>query len=100
MDRSGRLVQPGRREVPGEGNVIAQNRGNGIHIGNIGTYLGQPGTLPSIGNVVQGNLIGTDVSGTIPLGNTNYAGVSVAEGAMSTLIGGSDPAARMSSPPT
>ena len=42
---------------------------------------------PATGNVVQGNYIGTDVTGTAPLANLSY-GVSVSFGASANLIGG------------
>jgi hypothetical protein len=50
--------------APGAGNVIAGNQGPGVIIGN----------STSVGNVVQGNFIGTDVTGILHLGNTD-AGV-------------------------
>jgi titin len=61
--------------VVGAGNVISGNLNAGIQ------FFGA-----SSGNVVQGNFIGTDVSGTQPLGNT-YAGVAVS-GASNNTIGG------------
>ena len=42
---------------------------------------------PSTGNLVQGNFIGTDVSGTSPLGNANH-GVIIQVGASANMIGG------------
>ena len=42
---------------------------------------------PSTGNLVQGNFIGTDVSGTSPLGNANH-GVIIQVGASANTIGG------------
>jgi parallel beta-helix repeat protein len=70
----------------GAGNVVIQNTGNGIKIagGN------EPSLLPADANVVQGNFIGTDASGTNSLGN-NESGVlidgTLAE-ASTNLIGG------------
>jgi titin len=49
-----------------------------------GVYLSDPGTS---NNVIQGNHIGTDISGTAPMGN-NGVGVVVGSGAASNLIGG------------
>jgi hypothetical protein len=59
----------------GAGNVISGNGTNGLAI------------IAATGNVAQGNLIGTDASGTLARGNgTN--GVILRLGATSTLIGG------------
>ena len=58
----------------GEGNVISGNPLFGISIDG------------SVGNVVQGNLIGLDVSGSQAVGN-NY-GITVQAGATGNLIGG------------
>jgi hypothetical protein len=62
-------------------NVIAGNRGSGI--GLVGSS--------SNGNVVQGNLVGTDVTGSVALGNL-YGGVGIF-GASNNRIGGTTPAA-------
>ncbi len=61
----------------GAGNVISDNGECGIWISDAGTT----------GVVVQQNLIGTDVTGTKPLGNT-YSGVGIAGGAANNTIGG------------
>jgi hypothetical protein len=69
--------------VPGAGNLISGNGGEGLVI--------QGGSS----NTVQGNLIGTDVGGTAPLGNAFY-GVSVEFGfqiPMGNLIGGTNASA-------
>jgi hypothetical protein len=65
--------------TPGARNLISGNVGPGISF--------QGGT----GNVVQGNLIGTDVSGTLALGNTDR-GVNV--NGSNNLIGGTTVDAR------
>jgi Concanavalin A-like lectin/glucanases superfamily/PKD domain/Matrixin len=49
-------------------NVISANGGNGIFLTNATNFYGYTG--PSAGNVVQGNLIGTDFTGSARLGNT------------------------------
>ena len=70
----------------GAGNVIIQNTGNGIAVaGSNG-----PSFFPADANVVQGNFIGTDATGTNNLGNSQ-SGVlidgTLAE-ASTNLIGG------------
>ncbi|UCF31628.1 MAG: right-handed parallel beta-helix repeat-containing protein [bacterium] len=62
---------------PGTGNVISGNGDRGIRL------------LSTSGNVVQGNLIGTDPSGTADLGNSAW-GVHL-EGAFGNVIGGQNP---------
>jgi hypothetical protein len=62
-------------------NVISANVNHGIYIVTAAQQL-----PPSEGNQVLGNYIGTDVTGTVPLGNTG-AGVSV-NGASRNTIGG------------
>jgi len=63
--------------TPGARNVISGNDG--------GVTLADPGTT---GNVIQGNYIGTDASGTVAVGN--QTGVGLAAG---TTIGGTAPGA-------
>jgi hypothetical protein len=63
--------------VSGSGNVISGNGQDGVHIIDSGTT----------GNVVEGNFIGTDVSGSQRLGNA-ASGVAVFAGASDNLIGG------------
>ncbi|HXK09782.1 MAG TPA: hypothetical protein VMT70_09075, partial [Vicinamibacteria bacterium] len=61
----------------GAGNVISGNNLLGVEISDAGTT----------GNLVQGNRIGTDVSGTLNRGNTSY-GVRLRLGATGNSIGG------------
>lgn len=64
-------------------NVISGNASEGLR-------LSDPGTS---GNVVQRNLIGTDVTGASAVPN-NFAGVTLFNGATSNLVGGTLAAAR------
>jgi titin len=68
--------------IAGAGNIISGSGENGIYI------FGSAAT----GNVVQGNLIGTDVTGTVDLGNLQD-GVRIDSGS-NNIIGGTTPAAR------
>jgi len=56
--------------TPAARNVISGNAGRGIIVSN---SLGNPGVT---GNVIEGNFLGTDVTGTLPLGNGEF-GVEV-----------------------
>jgi hypothetical protein len=67
--------------VPGARNVISGNNNHGISFG------------ATSGNLVQGNLIGTDVSGTIDLGNSQM-GVQVTTASANNTFGGTTPEAR------
>jgi CSLREA domain-containing protein len=63
--------------APGAGNVISANTGDGVHLeGDLTTS-----------NLVQGNFIGTDATGTAALGNAG-AGVSIGRAASNNTIGG------------
>lgn len=68
----------------GAGNLISGNNGDGIEIFT---------ALTSTGNKVQGNFIGTNVSGKSALGNRDY-GVEIQEGVSNNLIGGVETGAR------
>jgi hypothetical protein len=74
-------------ETPGAGNVISANA-MGIHIVEQDTDR----------NRILGNLIGTDSSGTKPLGNQGQPGIgdgiNIGYGASHTIIGGEMPGAR------
>jgi titin len=65
---------------PGAGNLISGNKGDGIQLNNSAFNI-----------VIQGNLIGTDITGTLALGNAT--GVHIAYGP-NNLIGGTTAAAR------
>ena len=70
----------------GAGNLISGNMSTGI---TIGTDV-DPGAT---GNLVQGNYIGTDVTGSFALGNSNN-GVNICCDATDNTIGGTGPGAR------
>jgi titin len=65
------------------GNLISGNAANGVVIEGDGTAQ----------DIVQGNYIGTDISGTVAISNTN-AGVYIADRASYNLIGGDEPGER------
>ncbi|MBZ5621759.1 MAG: right-handed parallel beta-helix repeat-containing protein, partial [Acidobacteriia bacterium] len=67
----------------GEGNVISRNGLQGVYIEGAGAD----------GNVVIGNLLGTDSSGTAAAGNL-HSGASVDDGARGNRIGGTTPGER------
>jgi titin len=69
--------------VSGSGNVISAN-------GNRGVYIANPGTTA---NLVAGNDIGTDSTGSHPLGNHDE-GVGIYSGASNNTIGGTTATAR------
>ena len=66
-----------------ERNVISGNGGTGI-------IIWQPGTAH---NLVAGNYIGTDKTGSVALGNTGH-GIDIFNGAQSNTIGGTSAASR------
>lgn len=69
----------------GTGNVVAGNTHNGIGIGGVsGPTSGQNTAF----NIVQGNIIGTDPSGTRTGFGNLLPGVAIAQGAHDNLIGG------------
>jgi titin len=68
------------------GNLISGNEAAGIGLFGEGTE----------GNQIQGNFIGTDITGMSPLGNgisDGLPGVRIGEGAAGNLIGGTEPGA-------
>ena len=62
---------------PGAGNIISGNTYQGVQLAEAATS-----------NFVQGNYIGTDATGTQPLGNGRY-GVRISNGGSHNLVGGS-----------
>ena len=67
----------------GAGNIISGNGDIGIKIRDLG----------SDANVIQGNLIGTDVTGNVALANTTH-GIRISTDAAGNIVGGTDPSAR------
>ncbi len=65
--------------VPGAGNVISGNAGDGV-------YLSTDGTAVGTGNTIQGNYIGVAADGTTPLGNGQH-GIEIGQGS-GNVIGG------------
>lgn len=63
-------------------NIISGNNGDGIEVNG----------STSTGNLIQGNYVGTEVSGTQSLANSGIAGINVS--GSSTIIGGNTPASR------
>jgi hypothetical protein len=66
--------------LAGAGNLISGNASDGVFLGNYGSG-------GAFNNQVQDNYIGTDVTGTIALGNLDV-GVKLQDGASNNLIGG------------
>ncbi len=69
--------------TPGAGNLISGNTGRGVRIEGAG----------ATGNVVAGNYIGTNATGTAALANGSH-GVHLFDGASNNLIGGVSAGAR------
>ncbi len=99
--------------TPGDGNVIALGPWSSAFVGNNTPVSGFPfdadaidvisyggGTNVSAGSVIEGNLIGTDVTGTVALGNPNWgiglinvSGIQIggtAAGAGNVIAGGGE----------
>jgi hypothetical protein len=74
--------------TPEARNICSGNLSHGVHIASVHTDF-TPAT-PTSFNVVQGNYIGTDVTGAAPLGNTQ-PGVFFYSGASENLLGGTGP---------
>ena len=62
-------------------NIISGNEGSGISIEAISRFVG----LGANNNVVQGNFIGTDISGVAELGNTSQ-GIAVINAPSTTIV--------------
>jgi parallel beta-helix repeat protein len=60
--------------APGSGNLISGNDLAGIALGN------------SPGNTIQGNYIGTDVTGNVALGNSGFSGINVGDSANNLIL--------------
>ncbi|HEY3026764.1 MAG TPA: Ig-like domain-containing protein, partial [Pyrinomonadaceae bacterium] len=101
------IIQGNYIGVNATGGAFTGNGGLAIFVGSSGTVIG--GTTPASRNVisghsigiglntaasttVQGNFIGTDAAGVVPLGNSNI-GLSIANSCNNSLIGGTSPGA-------
>jgi hypothetical protein len=73
-------------QTPGAGNLISGNGADGISI--TGTVIDVQSGSPEP-NIVEGNLIGTDVTGAVGIPNGGN-GISLLAGASSNVIGGAD----------
>jgi hypothetical protein len=80
--------------LPGEGNVISGNAYEGLQLER-GDDVGYEEIGPAVGNRVLGNLIGTDRSGAVPLGNGSTFGLQgiVINASDTNTIGGHEPGA-------
>lgn len=74
--------------VSGAGNIISGNL-DGIYFGG---YDHLQNTVPSYGSVIQGNFIGLDITGTVPLGNSE-AGLTLYR-SYNNVVGGTTASAR------
>ncbi len=91
LDPTGTIKRPNRAEgvvlasgsnvvggtSPSQRNVISGNNGYGVNVSGANTF----------DNSIQGNFIGTDVTGTLERGNSG-AGVNVESGAHDNVVGG------------
>lgn len=86
VDASNNLIG-GINATPGEACTGECNllSGNGFGVGVVGEG--------SVDNVISGNYIGTNLSGTADMGNT-FLGVGLAGGAQNNLVGGDTPGKR------
>ena len=69
--------------VPGAGNLISGNASTGVRFDDT---PGGGGVIEPENNTVQGNLIGTDFTGTTALGNGD-SGIAIAEGELNEIGG-------------
>ncbi len=83
--------------LTGVGNLISGNLANGIALATVADSLGS--AIPD-SNIIQGNFVGTDITGTKPISNgtvatSNATGAGIfLDGATNTTIGGIVAAAR------
>ncbi|MCI0683718.1 MAG: right-handed parallel beta-helix repeat-containing protein [Gemmataceae bacterium] len=82
---NGVLISGGSGNQIGADNLISSNGENGVWI------LDEDTDLPAVDNRVQGNFIGTDITGTLGLGNGGNGVLISADG---NLVGGTAPGAR------
>ena len=76
-------------ELPAEHNLISGNTQIGVNLSRDADYAGTAAT----GNRVEGNYIGTDVTGSLALGNGQF-GVHLGFGVFDNVVGGDKPGMR------
>jgi parallel beta-helix repeat protein len=106
---SGNTVSGNMIGMPVGGNAVLKNWDDGIHLGNLAENNQIGGSAPTernyisgngergitiegaetTGNVISGNYIGTNVSGTLDVGN-EQDGITLENGAHENTIGGTD----------
>jgi hypothetical protein len=74
----------GAGNLMGLGNLISGNSFDGVFVGDLGGP--GPAQLHATGNQIEGNFIGTDVTGTLPV--PNLIGIYFDRGAVGNMIGG------------
>jgi parallel beta-helix repeat protein len=83
----------GRGNLTGLGNLISGSRGMGIAILSNAVLLGTEANQFATGNQIEGNFIGTEVTGSKPLPN-QLDGVLIVAGARQNTVGGTTPGTR------
>jgi parallel beta-helix repeat protein len=76
--------------TPGAGNLISGNTQTGVHVGPLGLATGIEPAISAANNAIIGNIIGTDVTGTLPLGNSTgiYISATIGTSVSNNIIRG------------